>query len=317
MAERVALITGGCGFVASFVAKHILDTTSWNVVLLGKSESKHAQLRLKDIGAVNNSRVQFIRADISETVPFIKADYVLHLGAESHVTTSIAEPEKFIRSNVVGTMRMLEWARLIRPEKFLYFSTDEVYGPAANGEIFTEWSRYNSTNPYAATKAAAEELCLAWQNTYGVPVVITHCMNVIGERQHPEKFVPMVVRKVLDERLIDIHTDGKGNAATRGFVHGGDVARAVLTVLEKGEIRQKYNIPAAVEVKVDDLALKIGKIIGKTPTFVYRAQPVDRPGHDMRYSVGGDNLSKLGFEPQGITLRPIVQWYLDHAEEWY
>ena len=199
MPEKV-LISGGSGFIASFVIDRILKTTNWQIVLVCKSESKYGKIRLADVNAANNPRVRFIRADISSGVPNVSCvDYILHMGAESHVDVSISEPEKHIRSNVIGTYKMLEYARTLpNLKKFLMFSTDEVYGSAKPGETFTEWSRYNSGNPYAATKAAAEELSLAWENTYKVPVVITHSMNVFGERQQPTSVIPRFIKKILD-----------------------------------------------------------------------------------------------------------------------
>jgi len=137
-----ALITGGSGFIASFVIDRILKTTDWKIVLVSKSQAHHGQIRLSGINALNNPRVQFIRADISAGIPPVQdVDYVLHMGAESHVDVSISEPERHIRSNVIGTYKMLEYARALpQLKKFLYFSTDEVYGSASPGETFTEWS---------------------------------------------------------------------------------------------------------------------------------------------------------------------------------
>jgi dTDP-glucose 4,6-dehydratase len=260
---------------------------------------------------------------MSSGVPPIEdVNYILHLGAESHVDTSISEPEMFIRSNVMGTFRMLEYARTLSGlRKLLYFSTDEVYGPAKQEETFVEWSRYNSCNPYAATKAAAEELCLAWENTYKVPVVITHCMNVFGERQHPEKFIPLVVNKVLKDETITIHLDRAGTPVFRSFVYGEDVAEATLRVLEQGKIRQKYGIRGAFEVPISELALMIGKICGKEAKLEYKHPSVTRPGVDTRYAVGGSNmLDDLAWKPSQDTqaqFNKTIQWYLKHAKEWF
>lgn len=316
------LITGGCGFIASFMVKLILDTTDWEIILISKSESKHGNLRLADIGAVPNPRVRLLRADMSSGIPPMPdVDYILHMGAESHVDTSICEPEMFIRSNVFGTFKMLEYARTLPGlKKFLYFSTDEVYGPAKTGEVFTEWSRYNSCNPYSATKAAAEELCLAWENTYKVPVVITHCMNVFGERQHPEKFIPLVVNKVLRGETITIHQDAEGNSVIRSFVYGGDVADATLRVLQHGQVRQKYGIRGAFEIPIKALALKIADACGKEAKLECQYPGSTRPGVDVRYAVSGNNMrDELGWEPSlntNMQFDRTIAWYLAHRE-WF
>jgi dTDP-glucose 4,6-dehydratase len=319
---KTILITGGCGFIASFLVKRILDTTEWDIIILSKSESKHGNIRLADIGAVNNPRVRIVRCDFSSGVPPIaNVDYIAHLGAESHVDTSISEPEMFLRSNVMGTFRMLEYARTLpNLKKFLYFSTDEVYGPAQPGEQFIEWSRYNSCNPYAATKAAGEELCLAWENTYKVPVVITHCMNVFGERQHPEKFIPMVVSKVMGEEIVTIHQDAAGNSVVRSFVYGGEVAEAILRVLEHGKIRQKYGIKGSFEISIKALAQSIADRCGRSIRMNYKYPKDTRPGVDTRYAVGGNNMKDdLGWEPSTDTTSQFnrtIEWYIAHRE-WF
>jgi dTDP-glucose 4,6-dehydratase len=317
MPEKV-LISGGSGFIASHVIDRILKTTNWQIVLVCKSESKYGKIRLADVNAANNPRVRFIRADISSGVPNVSCvDYILHMGAESHVDVSISEPEKHIRSNVIGTYKMLEYARTLpNLKKFLMFSTDEVYGSAKPGETFTEWSRYNSGNPYAATKAAAEELSLAWENTYKVPVVITHSMNVFGERQQPTAVIPRFIKKILDGETLTVHVDANGTPATRSFIYGEDVAEATLAVLTRGKIRQKYGF-AGFETRIDDLAKHIANICGRDAVLEYAHA---RPGVDTRYSVTGMNMQNdFGWSPRGSVddqLRKTVQWYLKH-EEWF
>lgn len=316
------LVTGGCGFVASFVVEHLLKTTDCNIVLFSKSESHYGKIRMADIGAADNARVTFFRADMSGGVPPIPdVDYILHMGAESHVDSSIKEPEAFIRSNIIGTYKMLEYARTLPGlKKFLYFSTDEVYGPAKAGEVFTEWSRYNSCNPYAATKAAAEELCLAWENTYKVPCVITHSMNVFGERQHPEKFIPLVIKKILADEVITIHLDASGTPVVRSFVYGEDVADATIRVLFDGRPHQKYGIKGTLEIPISKLAETIAGYLGKEAKLEFKYPAVTRPGVDTRYAVGGTNLKDLGWEASTdplAQLQATVQWYSDNRGEWY
>ena len=184
------LITGGCGFIGHHIVEHILKNTDWDIVILDKlSYASSGFDRLRDIKVFDDKRVSVLTKDFSHPLEegFIREigniDYILHLGAETHVDKSIENPEPFVVSNVLGTMRMLDFARTQKNlKKFLYFSTDEVFGPAPEGVFYKEWDRYNSSNPYAAAKAGGEELALAYANTYKVPVIITHTMNVFGER---------------------------------------------------------------------------------------------------------------------------------------
>ena len=161
-------------------------------------------------------RVKIVHHDLkAELNPLVcseigQVDYILHLAAGSHVDRSIDYPMEFIMDNVVGTANILEFARRQdNLERFVYFSTDEVFGPAPNGIKYKENDRYNSTNPYSATKAGAEELAVAYENTYKLPIYITHTMNVFGERQHPEKYIPMCIKRARDGEVITIHSDAR------------------------------------------------------------------------------------------------------------
>src|ERR1700674_4600766 len=201
MPKTKILVTGGAGFIASHFIDRVLRTTDWNIVVLDKfTYASNGLARLKEIGAYDNPRVKIHVVDAARPMSSClmkeigHVDYLMHMAAGTHVDNSIACPRDFVEANVFGTFEMLEFARRIPGlQKFVYFSTDEVFGPAAEGQKFEEWDRYNSCNPYSATKACGEELALAWANTYSVPIIITHTMNVIGERQHREKFLPRVV----------------------------------------------------------------------------------------------------------------------------
>ena len=166
-----------------------------------------------------------------------RVDTILHLAAGSHVDRSIDDPMSFVMDNVVGTCNLLNYARNVDTlEKFVYFSTDEVFGPAPDGVDYKEWDRYNSGNPYSATKAGAEELCLSFNNTYKMPMMITHCMNVFGERQHPEKYIPSTIRKVRDGEKVIIHANKDlTRAGSRYYIHAENVCSAVDFLLEKAK----------------------------------------------------------------------------------
>jgi dTDP-glucose 4,6-dehydratase len=217
MSKRV-LITGGAGFIAHHVIDHLLKETDWEIVTLDRLDLSGNLNRLghllQDAPPSTKKRVKVVYHDLkAEVSPLTRnmighVDYIYHLAAGSHVDRSITHPLEFVMDNVVGTCNILEYARTLdNLELFINFSTDEVFGPAPEGVFYGELDRYNSSNPYSATKAGAEELCVAWQNTYKMPIYITHTMNVFGERQHPEKYIPMCIRRVKDGETISIHSD--------------------------------------------------------------------------------------------------------------
>ena len=206
--------------------------------------------------------------------------------------------------------------------KILYFSTDEVFGPAPEGVAYKEWDRYNSGNPYSATKAGAEELCLAYANTYGLDLMITHTMNVFGERQHPEKFIPMVIRKVRDGECVTIHSNSdRTKAGSRHYIHARDVVDAVLTLFEQGgEKGEKYNIVGERELDNLELAQEIAKIVGKELHYNMVDFHSARPGHDLRYALDGTKMrEEFGWEPKlKVTerLAEVVEWTLENDKRW-
>jgi dTDP-glucose 4,6-dehydratase len=237
------------------------------------------------------------------------------MGAETHVDKSIENPEPFVVSNVVGTMHLLEFARTLPSlKKFIMFSTDEVYGPAPLGVAFKETDRYNSTNPYAGTKAGAEQLALAYANTYKVPVIVTNTMNVFGERQHPEKFIPLCVRKILAGETITIHASpDKQRAGSRFWIHARNVASAVMFLLENGQFRESYNIVGEREVDNLNMAKLIAIILGKDLYYDMVDFHSSRPGHDLRYALDGSKMRAMGWElPLKFeeSLEHMVRWTL-------
>jgi dTDP-glucose 4,6-dehydratase len=315
------LITGGCGFIGHHLVNHILVNTDWEVVILDKlTYASNGFDRLRDINSFDDKRVHIFAADFTQEIKdgllseIGKIDYIVHMGAETHVDNSIGNAEPFVISNVVGTFRMLELARKLSPKKMLYFSTDEVFGDAPKGEAFREWDRYNSKNPYAATKAGGEELCLAYANTYKVPVFISHTMNVFGERQHWEKFIPMIIRKVLNDEVMTIHSDPtKTISGSRFYIHARNVASAVMFLLDKGETRDKYNVVGEKEVSNLDMARYIAETMGKELKYEMVDFHSSRPGHDLRYALNGDKMKRMGWNiPINFedSLTKTVEWTL-------
>jgi dTDP-glucose 4,6-dehydratase len=319
MSKKI-LITGGAGFIGHHIVEHLLKNTDWEIDVLDRLTYASSGFdRLRDIEAYDSKRVHIFTADfVHDMGAGLRAeigepDYVVHLAAETHVDNSITDPWPFVQSNVVGTFRILEWARTLkRLDKLIYFSTDEVFGPAAEGVFHKEWDAYNSTNPYSATKAGGEELCLAWANTFKVPVFTTHTMNVIGERQHPEKFVPMVVRCVLRGDKILVHANPqKTKSGSRFYIHARNVASAILFLLERGRVRDKYNIVGEEEITNERMVQMIGEILGRTPNYELVDFHSSRPGHDLRYALSGEKMRSMGWTPPKNfreSLEQTIRW---------
>lgn len=323
MKTRV-LITGGCGFVGHHLVEHILKKTNWDVVVLDKLN--YASLgfdRLRDIQVYDDKRVSLLATDFSQPMSMGiqqeigNVEYIFHLGAETHVDRSIDDPAPFVVANVVGTMQVLNFARTQKNlKKFFYFSTDEVFGPAPTGVAYKEWDRYNSGNPYAAAKAGGEELCLAYGNTYKLPVVVTHCMNIFGERQHFEKYIPMVIRKVLDGETVIVHSDAsKKVPGSRYWIHARNVAAAVLFLVDKGTTQEKYNIVGEREVDNLQMAQFIAKVLGKELRYELVDFHSSRPGHDLRYALDGAKMAGMGWKlPLSFeqSLEKSIIWLMEN-----
>lgn len=295
------LITGGAGFIGHHVVAKLLAQTDWNIVLLERLDCSGNMNRLAEIGI---KRAKFVFHDLKAPIsPQIASqigtcDYVLHLAASTHVDRSITDPMSFVLDNVVGTCNLLEFVRSTGCRKMIYFSTDEVFGPAPVGVAHKEWDRYRSGNPYAATKAGAEELCIAYHNTYGVPIIVTHCMNVFGERQHPEKFIPSTISKVMNGLTVTIHADKTCTTpGSRFYIHADNVADAMLFLLKRAEVGDKYNIVGEREVSNLDMAKMISVFVGKPLLYEMVDFHSSRPGHDLRYALDGTKLKEMGWHP--------------------
>ena len=321
------LVTGGNGFIGSHLCEHLLRHTDWEIIIIDRlSYAANGFERLKDVKCYDSNRVRHFCHDF--TLPIIDGilselqdiDYLIHMGAETHVDNSIKNPEPFIRSNVIGTMNMLEFARqCTNLKKMVYFSTDEVFGPAPFDKIpngYKEWDRYNSTNPYSASKAGGEELCLAWANCYKVPVIITHTMNVFGERQNKEKYIPKVINSILNGEELTIHSDPTCTIpGSRFWIHARNVASAMMFLLEKGESRDKYNIVGEREVNNLDMAKFISRVLGKELKYKMVNFHQSRPGHDLRYGLDGSKLISMGFNyPKTFeqSLTKMIEWTMEN-----
>ena len=341
MTKKV-LITGGAGFIAHHTIAYILKNTDWSIVSLDRLDYSGNLNRIsdmmKDLDDNTKKRLRVIhhdlRAEINEMLmgDLGEFNFILHMAASSHVDRSITDPMTFVKDNVVATCNILNFARKNKNlELFIYFSTDEVFGPAPKGVNYKERDRYNCTNPYSATKAGGEELAVAFENSYNMPVFITHTMNVFGERQHPEKFIPKCIISSRDGLTVDIHSDKtKKIAGSRHYIHATDVAEGCVFLINNrkkfkdmekdygGAKCPKFNLVGPVEL--DNLSL--GKLISKSVGKELKYNMVDfhssRPGHDLRYALSGDFMKKLGWTPKvSIEKRidQVVKWTLKN-ERW-
>ncbi len=331
------LITGGAGFIAHHTIRHILENTDWEIVSLDRLDYSGNLNRIADMmnefDKKDQKRVKIIfhdlRAEINE---MLQADlgnfnYIIHMAASSHVDRSIDDPMCFVLDNVVATCNILNFCRKNNSlENFIYFSTDEVFGPAPKGVNYKERDRYNSTNPYSATKAGGEELAVAFENSYKLPIYITHTMNVFGERQHPEKFIPMVIRKVRDNESVTIHSDEtKKIPGSRHYIHAKDVADGCLFLLNNndkikilkkdfgGAKCPKFNLVGPIELNNLELAKKIADAQNKDLKYEMVDFHSSRPGHDLRYALDGGLMKELGWIPRisiDERIKQVVNWTL-------
>ncbi len=316
------LITGASGFVGSHVLEYLLEKTKWDFVCICSWEHKGCPTNVP-----KNDRVKVITHDLTAPItPKLykqigEIDYILNIASESHVDRSIEEPREFILNNIKLAITMLEAARVIKPKLFLQFSTDEVYGSVDDGYNSMEWDAIIPSNPYAASKASQEALAIAYWRTYKVPVVITNTMNVFGERQDKEKFIPLCIDKILKGEKISIHSyPDKKRAGSRFYIHGKNVADAILFILNTvndsifaDNKPLRINIVGEKEIDNLTLALAIGKIVEKCVNYELVDFHSSRPGHDTRYALDGSLLERIGWKPPYTfdeRLDQVVKSYL-------
>lgn len=338
MMKRV-LITGGCGFIGSHVIKYILINTDWEIIVIDKLNYASSGFdRLKDFNIYSNPRVKIYTTDFTKSISTgIKKEigdvnYILHMGAETHVDNSITDPVLFANVNAMGTLYMLEYARQVKGlELFLYFSTDEVQGSAPKGVYYKETDMNRPENPYAAAKSAGESFCTAYACTYKLPLIITRTMNVFSSHQHHEKFIPGTIRKILLNEEVIIHASSNLKiASSRFYISAENVAKALDFIIENGELHTKENREQGIynivgEKEIDNLYLvkaiysNMQKIIKNLSDLKYTMTDFhrERPGHDLRYALDGSKLKGMGLEyPKNFeqSLNDTVRWYLNNKK---
>jgi len=327
---KTILITGGCGFVGHHFVEAVLKNTDWNIIVLDGLTYAANLHRITDIKVFNPERIRFVwhdlQAPISETTHKIigRVDYCVHFAAQSHVDKSLQDSIPFVMSNVVGTAHLLEYLKHEQLQcKTIIFSTDEVFGPAPVGVYFKEDDRFRPSNPYAASKAGEEMIAFSFAHAFEMPISIVRSMNIIGERQHPEKFVPKTIKAILNNERVVLHGRGRNDLSSRCWIHARNVADAILFLFDKMEREAFYHI-VGEEKTVLEIADWICEVIKGRPLNDDEIEWVDyhtaRPGHDKRYALSGEKIAKMGWKPPidlEHSLKKIVQWTLrDENRRW-
>ena len=333
------LITGGAGFIGSAVTRHLINDRGYEVINIDKltycgnldslrEVERNELYSFKEIDICDSDQVRRVIADC-------RPDVVMNLAAESSVDRSIVNPSKFIQTNIVGTFALLEevrhyWDKLERVEKdkfrFLHISTDEVFGSlVAQEEPFNEGSNYSPNSPYSASKACSDHLVRSWSETYGLPVIITHCSNNYGPYQFPEKLIPLIIIKAMRGENFPIYGDG---IQVRDWLHVNDHSKALVAVAEKGRVGESYMIGGNNEKRNIDVVRDICEILEgfkiPKPKGLKKYTDLidfveDRKAHDFRYGVDTNKIKdELGWQPSisfSIGLKETVSWYI--SNEWW
>ncbi|WP_318643450.1 dTDP-glucose 4,6-dehydratase [Flavobacterium ardleyense] len=326
------LITGGAGFIGSHVVRRFVQNyPDYNIYNLDALTYAGNLENIKDIEDLPN--YTFIKGDILDA-DFIdnlfdqhKFDGVLHLAAESHVDRSITDPLAFVKTNVIGTMNLLNaakklWNGNFENKLFYHISTDEVYGSLGESGLFTETTSYDPNSPYSASKAASDHFVRAYGETYGLPYVITNCSNNYGPNHFPEKLIPLFINNIIEKKPLPVYGDGN---YTRDWLFVEDHAVAIDLVFHKGRNHETYNIGGFNEWKNIDLVKllctqmdsKLGRSAGESAKLITYVK--DRPGHDLRYAIDASKINtELGWSPS-VTfeqgLERTIDWYLSN-EAW-
>ena len=307
---KTALITGANGFIGHYLVEEFLkDHTVICVVRPGSTNMERINHLL--------DRVTVIEHNIKNSCKHLPmADIILHAGANPSSADSLSDPTASIMDNVLGTLNLLEHARHTGVERFVYFSSAEVFGPISIGQDSQPNDAYNSNSPYAAGKAAGEELSLAYANSFNVPVSVVHINNTFGPRCQSNRLPVIIIRKLLNNETLDIHVGANNTIGGRRWFYAGDVASHTQFILNTQTAQcEKWNSAGSRFINNLEFAQKIARLMDLE--LLYKLVPIDRPGHDLCYSIDPSKLYDLGWqEPAAIDQRlaHTIQWYRDNPE---
>lgn len=330
------LVTGAGGFIGAHVVEHLAVNTDWDIVTTDSFRHKGKTDRLRpllDNYNYGRDRIRIVTHDLSAPIStqmvdnIGEVDYILALASESHVERSIDDPVPFVRNNVDVALNTFQYARQVNPKAILWTSTDEIYGPVEVDDMVghPEWDAIVPSNPYSASKGAQESIAISYWRTYGMPLIIVNCMNLIGERQDPEKYLPMLIGGVSAGRRVTIHGTSD-NIGTRHYLHARNLSDAMLFLLNRGNVTKyhgniarpdRYNIVGPDRINNLALAQMVARIIGKPLNYDLVDFHSVRPGHDAHYGLDGTKMKEIGWTPPlGFeeSLEKTVNWSLKHPE---
>jgi len=335
---KTILLTGGAGFIGSALVRYLINDTQHRVVNVDKLTYAGNLDSLRSVA--DNPRYTLAVHDICDRAAMDallqqhQPDAIMHLAAESHVDRSIDGPGDFIQTNIVGTYTLLEAARAYWQQlpasrqarfRFHHVSTDEVYGDlAGTTDLFTEQTPYAPSSPYSASKASSDHLVRAWQRTYGLPVLLSNCSNNYGPCHFPEKLIPHIILNAIHGKALPVYGDG---SQVRDWLYVEDHARALYTVVSRGQVGETYNIGGLNEKRNIDVVRAICSLLDElhpqspvTPHAELITFVADRPGHDLRYAIDASKIEReLGWVPAhdfDTGLRSTVMWYLENQPWW-
>lgn len=310
------MMTGARGFAGAHLVREIVKNTDWEILSVERLPQTDLPDRLSDIP--KNRLFRFYHDFRSEFPLWLLealqgVEYIIHSGAEVHGIRSLASPELFINTNVMGTFHVLNAARFLKPKRFFFASTSEVFPPAPYGHWHAETSTMDPQNPYAASKAAGEMLVSSWSKCYNVPSVVTRACNLFGEMQGPDKFIPKTIQRILSGTAVEIHTDKQGESSRRQWLHAQEWANAVLFLLQHPTAEGVYHV-AGLEISTRDVASCLAHALMRDLLITENS---DHGAHSMRNGIAGVKLGILGWRHSDLiqeSLKQTALWTSVHPE---